>query len=197
MRAKAIREHSVSASYAGICTTALLSQMWIYYAHERHSKYSCQCKDNVSVWRPKVHNSTHPHSVWIITALASGTPVFAKGLLWRRLPFSPNTVALAAAEADTVFTHSTLGRRVNRDSSYSWPPQRIRAMFSLEWRCSNHAAGLGLNPTVQQSLSSLRNNISVFRLDPDNVFSYLSYDFSILRWRHPLWAADLLDFKVI
>lgn len=150
MRAKAIREHPVSASYAGIGTTALLSKMWIYHANERHSKYSCQCKDNVSVWWPKVHNSNHPHSVWIITALASGTPVFAKGLLWRRLPFSPNTVALAAAEADTVLTHSTLGRRVNRDSGYSWPSQRIRAMFSLEWRCSNHTAGVDLNcPTAQ------------------------------------------------
>lgn len=30
MRDKAIREHWISASYSGICTTALLSQMWIY-----------------------------------------------------------------------------------------------------------------------------------------------------------------------
>lgn len=97
MRAKTIREHWISASVAGICTTALLSKMYI--------QLSIHCKDNVSVWWPKVHNIAHPLSVWIITALVSGTPVFAKGLLWRGLPFSSNTVALAAAEADTVFIH--------------------------------------------------------------------------------------------
>lgn len=60
--------------------------MNIPYKWKTNSKYSCHCKDNVSVWWPKVHNIAHPLCVWIITALASGTPVFAKGLLWRRLP---------------------------------------------------------------------------------------------------------------
>lgn len=98
---------------------------------------------HVSVWWPKVQKNAHPLSVWIITALASGTPVFAKGLLWQRLSFfSPNTVALAAAEADIVFIHSTqhwgeesIETVVTVDAS-----QRIRAMFSLErnrWNSNN------------------------------------------------------------
>lgn len=142
--------------------------MWIYYANERHSKYSCHWKDNVSVWWPKVHNLAHPLSVWIITALASGTPVFAKGLLWLRLPFPPSTLALAAAEADTVFIHSTLGRRVNRDSGYSCPSQRIKAMLSLEWRFSNHTAGASENDNPVQSSIQLSNNPIYFLLNARN-----------------------------
>lgn len=130
---------------------------------------------HVSVWWPKVQKNAHPLSVWIITALASGTPVFAKGLLWQRLSFfSPNTVALAAAEADIVFIHSTqhwgeesIETVVTVDAS-----QRIRAMFSLErnrWNSNNRSLRGGevsaeLNPTVATIqcyfLLSVRDNIS-------------------------------------
>lgn len=124
---------------------------------KRDSKYSCCRKDNVSVWWPKVHNISpatptptpcvdhHCASVWD-TSLCQRITLAKAGLF-------PPTQRPLQLQSLTLYssTYSTQGRRLNRDSSYSWPSQRIRAMFSLEWRCSNNNNTAGTSQYRSQS----------------------------------------------
>lgn len=141
---------------------------------------SCCRKDSVSVWWPKVHNLAHPlFSVWIITALASGTPVFAKGLLWRRLP-APNTLGLAAAEADTVFIHSTKhwGEESIETSATVDHHRESEQCFLLNGhslRTSQYRTQCNrpATPFYYSSIHERSNMSKCFTSDPDNVFACL------------------------
>lgn len=141
--------------------------------------------------------------MWIITALASGTPVFAKGLLWRRLP-APNTSGLAAAEADTVFIHSTK----------HWGKESIETSATVDHHRESEQCFL---------LNGRPVRISQYRTQcnrPATQFYYYQYMRGVtcqsvllltlimfllvftprawLEWRHPLRAADLQPyFKVV
>lgn len=111
---------------------------------------------------PKYRRTPTPSLCGSSLHLRLGHQSLPKDYFGRLSFFSPNTVALAAAEADIVFIHSTqhwgeesIETVVTVDAS-----QRIRAMFSLErsrWNSNNRSLREGevsaeLNPTDNSML---------------------------------------------
>lgn len=90
MTDKAIGEHQLftfilenaQLHYCLRCVTILL-----YANAEVSTANTCQCLVTYST--EDIPPRPSRLSVWIITALASGTAVSAKGLLWQRLPLTP------------------------------------------------------------------------------------------------------------
>lgn len=145
MTDKAIGEHQLSTSYSGKCTTALLSQMWLYYCMQMQRSVQ---QIHVSVWWPTVQKTPPPAPPVSLCGsslhLRLGQQSLPKDYFGKDCPSPPNTVALAAAEADIVFIYSTqhCGEESIETVVTADPSQRIRPMFSCErsrWNGNNRS----------------------------------------------------------
>lgn len=150
----------------------------LYTNAEVSTVNTCQCLVTYST--EEHSNSPHPVSLCGSSLhLRLGQPSLPKDYFGKDCPSPPNTVALAAAEADIVFIHSTqhCGEESIETVVTADPSQRIRAMFSCErsrWNGNNRSLREGASLCrVKYNCcnSSMFLHFQLVGFDSDNVLS--------------------------